>query len=969
LSTPADRLITFVVIMDGSDRGSWPPDPEQGDRARDTVAALARRSGREPISVRQSHAVPFGDPASALIACAALAEHERSTDPSRLGSLSLSVHSGDDSGANAVESVLIQAVRIVEAAHPGQVVCSSRTAEAAGHNLPGELDFRALGRWRLLDFDQPENLFQLAGPHLTWEFPPLRAVPSAAPNLPLTDASFVGRELEISQVIASLEAAPLVTIVGPGGVGKSRVAYEVARRLAPRFPGGVIAVPLADVTSGDQVIARVAESMGIHEQVGEPLLDSVLAALGRRSTLFILDNSEHVAAEVVSLVDAVMQAVVQIRVLATSRRRLGKVYERVHALGTLEVPSDGMSTEAMGALPSVRLFLDRSAAGGGPIDPSPGSAEAVARICRHLEGLPLALEVVAARATGRSITDLADEIDGTLDVPMDGESSFETLQRTISSTIHWGLSQLTPVENSVFARLSVFRGRFERHDAETVCGFSPLAAADVSAALTALAEASLLVVEPMGQLRILSVIREVAAANLEVAGEAIAARDAHLQFFAALLDRTPGALAGPNQVEWSARIDIEIDNIRAALQWGLQGPGGHDQAARLAASLESYWIRRGLRSEGRSWLEESLNASTGLDRVNALIAAGRLGLEMGDFEPASLWLTEAVESAGSIGATARRAHALGWLAVLQWYQGDYAAAEENLMAALSISEKSGDRHGAALWHIALGALAGSRSAYATASAHHQAALAISELSGDKWVNATALGNLGDVAALCGDYAAAETNMAAAVDITREIGDRSGEGHWLANLGLVAMSDGDGELAAAQLQAGMAMARDVGDRVREAWWLTALAEVAAARDDMTEAASLSLQALDVSETAVLSRAKSMLAFVAHRAGDPDTARRESMIALRALNPDRWLLTTSLVLIAASVGGASAVLIGGSLSSWNEQSGSRIGLPHASWLRQAVDDARADLGDASFATLWDEGRHLPLDDVAGALAARG
>jgi predicted ATPase len=693
-----------------------------------------------------------------------------------------------------------------------------------------------------------------------------------------------------------------------------------------------------------------------------------MAVLARRTTLFVLDNSDRVAAEVVALIERVMQDVVQIRVLATSRRRLGKVYEKAITLETLQTPEVGMAPDVMGTVASVRLFLDRCASGEKQAAVPRQSAESVGRICRLLEGLPLALEVVAAGTTGRPMEQLADELEENLGLSMERGSSFDDLQRTISATIHWGLSQLSPEAQMVFARLSVFRGSFERADAETVCGFAPLMPEEVERSLAALADASLIVVEPTGHFRLLSVIREVASANLDEAGETTTTRDVHLRFFAALFDRTPDALAGPNQVAWSRRIDLEIDNIRAALQWGLLGAGNHDQATRLAASLETYWIRHALRSEGRTWLEVALTGATGLDRVNALIAIGRFAFESADYEAASMWLAEAVDLAGRVGTTARRAHAMGWLGVLEWYQGDYGSAVRRLTDALAISEKCGDRHGEALWHSALGVVASSKSDYAGARARHQAALSIAEHTGDGWIAATARGNLGDVAGLCGDVLTAETNMLRAIEITREIGDRSSEGHWVGNLGMVVMSRGDYIGASGSLEAGIAIAEEVGDRVRQAWWTSALAEVAAVQGHHEEATRLARLTLEVSYVAAFSRATALLAWLARQAGDLETADRESTLALAALNPDRWLLTTSLVLIGASRGGESAVLIGAALWAWNEESGSKIGLPHADWLRTALDDARALLGVEVYEALWEEGRRIPLDDVAAAVSDR-
>lgn len=491
------------------------------------------------------------------------------------------VHNGEYLGLG-----IHQAARVVATAHGAQVVASSATVDLLDDGVAMVDD---LGAFALRDFDRPEHVFQLGADGLLDDFPALRARPAVAHNLPTIRTEFIGRDRERREVVKLLETNRLVTVLGAGGVGKTRLSFELARERAAHYFDGAVVVLLASVTD-DRVIATVADALGVREEAGRPLRDTLCSALARQQMLVVFDNCEHVIEEVAGLVDEILDRTDSIAMITTSRRPLDIAGEAVYQLGPLDPPSEKDPTEALAANDAVRLFVERAQAAASWFALDDVTAPQVAQICRHVDGLPLAIELAAARVRSLPVAALVERLANTTKVLTTGPRSVDERQRTVTALVDWSYDLLTEDERRLFRRLSVFRGGFDLAAAEAMDKSD-----DIIDLLDSLVQHSLIALAEDGRYRVLVVVRDVAAAYLAASDEANAVRDRHLRHFAEL------AAAAPKG--WWHRVGVELDNIRAALAWGLEGDGDRNVATRLLVDAWRFFRRRGFASELRQWNE------------------------------------------------------------------------------------------------------------------------------------------------------------------------------------------------------------------------------------------------------------------------------------------------------------------------------------------------------------------------------
>ena len=469
-------------------------------------------------------------------------------------------------------------------------------------------------------------------------------------NLPPDRTNFLGREREIIEVKRRLAMTDLLTLTGPGGSGKTRLALEVAKDLVGAYPDGVWLVELVPLSEGELIAQEVAATLGVREQPGRPFLDILLGAMRDRETLLILDNCEHLIETTRRFADALLDSCPRVRVLATSREPLGVRGEFGWLVPPLSVPvaRESLGVEELEGFESARLFADRAASKHPGFEISPENAAAVARVCAGLEGIPLAIELAAARVGLLSVEQISERLGYSLKLLTGGKRTADPRHRTLGATLDWSYELLGGEEQALFRRLSVFSGGFTLEAAESVGLGGGIEEDDVLELLPQLVDKSLVVADESweggARHRLLEPIRQYAWARLEESGESNVVRRGHSTYFLTLAETEP-ELKGAQQGEWLERLEAEHDNLRVALSWSLDR-GEARSGLHLVAALWWFWYARGYLSEGRRWLEAILplssDSSVAQPRAWALNGAGWIALFQGDFDAAKTLLERAL---------------------------------------------------------------------------------------------------------------------------------------------------------------------------------------------------------------------------------------------------------------------------------------------------------------------------------------
>ena len=516
----------------------------------------------------------------------------------------IALHTGEAEvrGRHYYGAALFECARVQALAHGGQTLTSPVTAALVAGSWADGVVLRSLGEHRLKDIDAPMEVFQVDAAGLASDFPPLRSRVEAPTNLPHSTTSFVGRTAELARIDELLDGHRLVTALGPGGSGKTRLAIEAARHRLQHYPDGVWLVELAPLTSPDLVLAELADTWGLRAGEGVTLQDVVTRYLRTRSLLVVLDNCEHVREAAAKMLGLILRVAPSVSVLATSRESLGLPGEVEFRVPALPLPHGGevRSNDA------ARLFLDRARAASPDFELTTTDEAALVRVCARVEGMPLALELAAARMRTLSLPALADRLDGSIGALGAGPKTALPHQRSLWATLDWSYELLEDQERMFLRRLSVFAGSFDVAAVEACVGEKP-AGGSVLDALDSLFDKSLTVVVPgpAVRFRLLEPIRQYASERLEQAGEAEVARSAHARYYVSFVHDAAARTRGPDQMAWERRIDLEYDNIRAALAH-LLASGGVGSYLGLGFDLFGYWMHLGLQVEGAATLAAGL---------------------------------------------------------------------------------------------------------------------------------------------------------------------------------------------------------------------------------------------------------------------------------------------------------------------------------------------------------------------------
>jgi predicted ATPase/DNA-binding SARP family transcriptional activator/DNA-binding CsgD family transcriptional regulator len=667
-------------------------------------------------------------------------------------------------------------------------------------------------------------------------------------NLPASRTSFVGREHEMLEIKRHLATTGLLTLTGAGGSGKTRLALEVAKDLIGAYPDGVWLAELASLSQGEFVPQAVAEAVGVQGQPGRPIADTLVDALRSKKMLLILDNCEHLVDAVVDLVASLLESCFYLRILDTSREALRMSGEAIWPVSLLSVPDPKRqpTLAQLEGYEAIRLFVDRARQRKPAFALRPENAQAVAQICAYLEGLPLAIELAAARIMMLPPQALLSRLSDRLKLLTGGPREFSERQRTLRSTIEWSYDLLEEGEKALFGRLSVFSGGATLEATEAVCNVSGDLFVSALNGVSSLLDKSLLGQEEgaEGEPRfvMMETIREYAQERLQESGEAESIKRAHAEYFLALAEEAEPMLWGAEDAAWLDRLEREHGNMRAVLSWAIEHGEG-ELALRVGAALRWFWYMEGYYGEGRRWLEAALSkdwsAVAAEVRARALEGVGWLASSQGDLDRAQAAANEGLQLSTEAGLgdviVADLQNVLGGAVARK--RGDYEWAAELLTESLALHRKAGDIRGVA-WSLGdLANVSSDRGNYEQAKDLYEEGLALSrELDGAQLLGAYLI-SLGYEDLLEGEPERATALIEEAAELYRKRGHRGDLQFALDNLGWAALLRGEYDKAGALHKESVALCRDLGDKYIGSESLEGLACTAGAKGDAERAARL------------------------------------------------------------------------------------------------------------------------------------
>ena len=805
------------------------------------------------------------------------------------------------------------------------------------------------GEHRLKDLQRPTRLFQIVIADLPADFPPLKTLDKHPHNLPVQPTPLIGREQEISAVgrLMQCKDVRLVTLTGPGGVGKTRLGLQVAAELADRFVDGVFFVNLAPLNDPALVVSTIAQTLGIREMAGQPPLERLKEQLQEKQMLLLLDNFEQVVDAAMQVAD-LLAACQGLKILVTSRAVLHVRAEHEFAVPPLAFP-DPTHLPDLATLPhytAVALFLERAQATRSDFQLTAANAHAIAEICGHLDGLPLAIELAAARVKLLPPQALLARLSQRLTVLTSGARDVPERQQTLRNTIAWSYHLLDAVEQRLFRCLAVFIGGCTLEAVEVVCGTRDDASAglvgSVLGGVASLIDKSLLRQteqeweEP--RLVMLETIREYAWEVLATSAEVEITQRAHAAYYLALAEEAEPRLTSAGKRKWLEWLQQEHENLRAALEWLVQHQE-QESALRLGGALWRFWWMRGHLSEGHSQLARALADREGIVatpvRAKALCAAGALAGVQGDFEQAVALCGQSLALFRALGDRRSSATSLSMLGYVALQQSDYAAARSLLVEALTLCREMDDKDGIAWALVNLALVFLFQGKYVQARTLLEEAAELSRESGDSWSIANSLWILALVMSFQGDLTRAHVLLEESLALSRQESYKGGIASSLFVSGMVQLQ-GDVATARSLMEESLALFKELGDRQNVAQSLGSLAWISLVQGDYATARAL---------------------------------LEESLTLARAMG-SKWYIAACLVGLGAVVAAQGEAVWAARLLSAAQALCEAINGVLPPFMRdmqkRATAEALAQLGEEVFTAAWAEGRTMTPEQ---ALAAQG
>jgi predicted ATPase/class 3 adenylate cyclase/DNA-binding CsgD family transcriptional regulator len=844
-----------------------------------------------------------------------------------------------------------QAVRIMCAAHGGQVLLSHTTAALVEAHLPEQLQLRDLGFHRLRDLHWHTHLFQLIIDGLPAEFPAPKTLESHPNNLPSQPTAFLGREHDFTRLRTLLlrEEVRLVTLTGPAGVGKTRLALQLGAELIECFSDGVFFVPLAAVTAPEQVVPAILQALALREQGTSSPLDRLAAALVDKQMLVLLDNFEQVAQAALQ-VASLLSTCPRLKVLVTSRERLHLQAEHEYSVPPLATPGSTSFPDAssLTQYEAAALFVARAQGVRPDFQLTDDNAEAVAAICLRLDGLPLAIELAAARLRYFSPSQILAQLDHALAVLSAGARDLPVRQQTLRGAIAWSYLLLPEQEQQLFRRLAVFVGSCDIQAATVICTAASPLEGEILEGMLSLVDKSLLWPREddggLPRFSMLQLLREFGLEQLEGAGETEATREAHAAYYLQLAEQ-PLSTGNParQQKQWHERLGQEHDNLHAALSFLLKRAQGEKEERRQSAALRSlrlclalseYWRRRGTVREAVTFFERSLQNRAGIEEAllaEALYRLGRLLMTLDAYEQVEARLSE----------------------------------------SLALFQSLGDKRGSAAALVALAEVERSKGASDLAWAHLREADALCQETGESIQRARCLASLARMCMAQGDYRQAQILLEESVRLTQAAGESFAPEPLSALALLLFVSNQDLARAAALAEACLIAWRELGEQQESAGTLNLLGDIRLAQGAVDEAQRLLEQSLAlfqrVGDRANEARVLIALARVAVRQQDGAAASRLCEASLNLLHTIgfRFHIPAALEEWAAAVALQGKLIRAAQLWGAAEALRETLGMPlmpagRAAY-EQAIARVRTQLEERTFVDAWARGRRMKLEEI--------
>jgi predicted ATPase/class 3 adenylate cyclase len=678
---------------------------------------------------------------------------------------------------------LTRVQRVMSTAHGGQVLLSNATAELVRSELPKHVSLRDMGEHHLKGLVNPDHLWQPLAPDLPADFPPLQSLKTIPNNLPVQLTSFIGRDKELVEIKQALAEHRLVTLTGSGGAGKSRISLQVASDSLEQFANGIWLAELAPLTEPDLIPQTILAAAGIQPQQGHTALESLIDFLREKNSLLVLDNCEHLIEACARLVETLLNAAPKLKILASSREALGVKGEQAWRVPSLSAPDikHPPPLEQLLQYESVRLFIDRASLVEPHFFVANENAPAVTKICHRLDGIPLAIELAAARLRTLNAEQIAARLDDRFRLLTGGTRTALPRQQTLRALIDWSYDLLSENERTLLRRLAVFSGGWNLEAAEQVCSDENLKPDDVLDLLDHLVNKSLVAVESRQNqekhYRLMETVRQYAREKLSESGESAPTRTRHLAYFLEWVRNMEPGLRGPQQVELLNHLEDEIDNLRAALEWSQNSDP--ESGLQLASMLKEFWHLCGLYEEGTGWLEILLDSSKNSSvEIDPLLQARSLSVH----------------------------------AALSWWLGNIQIMRTDLNESLKLCEKNPGRISDLITADNLFVQVGLDLVGSQAKLIAEKGLALYKAWGNKFGIAEMSLSFFVNAFWSGDLETASHWNEAGIALRKEIGDKDGLALMLTMSAVIPLSQRDYESAKRRLMAALEVCKDAPNKL-------------------------------------------------------------------------------------------------------------------------------------------------------------
>ncbi len=736
---------------------------------------------------------------------------------------------------------LVRTNRVMSAAHGGQVIvsgsvasqltldCEAEICVGRGGESESRVAFRDLGERRLKDLIEPLRIYQLTGEGLDSEFPPLKTLDARPNNLPVQLSSFVGREKELSELRELITGSRLVTLVGPGGTGKTRLVLQAAAELIDNFAHGVWFIDLAALSDSSMLEESMLKALEIEDDSSRNPLQKLADFLKGKELLLILDNCEHIVEACSRIAEHILSGTAKVRIFATSRESLrcnGEITCKVSSL-TYPEPGSGISPEKLTEYSSVRLFIERALSVNQNFRINKGNSEALARICSQLDGIPLAIELAAARSRLLNLNDISKRLNDRFSLLTGGRRNVLPRQKTLRATIDWSHDLLAEKEKVLWRRLSVFTGGWSLEAAETVCEGSGLENQEILDISEQLVEKSIISFSDLsGRFGMLETMRQYGREKMQEADETDIISGKLLSYFLEFCEKGVSDYTGPRSGERMNIVESDYPNIQTALRWAVES-NRLAEGNRLACTLGKFWEARGYLVEGSSWMQKLLDPSFGLPailRANSLKLSAILSSVLGQADKAVAELEEAKILFKECDDKQGLAQVLNILGLAKFDTGHYDVAKEYLEESLLLKRESGVPISICSSLNSLGLLANHLGRYEEALSYYDEALAIAEKLSDHNYLSILYNNIAEASDHMGDSVKAEEYFGKGLEIDRKLGNKNALCISLINISTVLLRKQEFSEALASTTEALKLAQETGFKLGEVYSVSNLGSI-------------------------------------------------------------------------------------------------------------------------------------------------